>query len=79
MNFQILKLVLEKAGRTRDQIANIHWIIKKTRELATHSHNLAWELPWTEEPVGYSPWGGKELDTIEWLNNNKKYQVYNPT
>ena len=21
-----------------------------------------WGIPWTEELVGYSPWGGKELD-----------------
>ena len=31
MNFQIFKLVLEKAEES-DQIANIHWIIKKARE-----------------------------------------------
>ena len=24
--------------------------------MATHSNNLAWEIPWTEEP-GYCPWG----------------------
>ena len=32
MNFQVLKLVLEKAEKTRDQIANIRWIIEKARE-----------------------------------------------
>ena len=26
-----------------------------------------WRIPWTEEPVGYSPWGHKELDTAEQL------------
>ena len=31
MNFQMFKLVLEKTG-TRDQIANIRWIIEKARE-----------------------------------------------
>ena len=31
MNFQMFKLDLEKKG-TRDQIANICWIIEKTRE-----------------------------------------------
>ena len=31
MKFQIFKLVLEKAEES-DQIANIHWIIKKARE-----------------------------------------------
>ena len=30
MNFQMFKLVLKGKG-TRDQIANIHWIIKKER------------------------------------------------
>ena len=32
MNFQMLKLDLEKAEESWDQIANIHWIIKKARE-----------------------------------------------
>ena len=31
MNFQMFKLVLEKAGES-DQIANICWIIEKARE-----------------------------------------------
>ena len=31
-NFQVFKLDLEKAEEPRDQIANIHWIIKKARE-----------------------------------------------
>ena len=39
--------------------------------MATHSSILAWEIPWTEESVGYSPQGRKELDTTEQLNNNK--------
>ena len=33
MNFHMFKLVLEKAEEsTIDQIANMHWIIKKARE-----------------------------------------------
>ena len=32
VNFQLFKLVLEKAEEPRDQIANIRWIIKKARE-----------------------------------------------
>ena len=35
--------------------------------MATHSSILAWRSPWTEEPVDYSPWGRKELDTTEWV------------
>ena len=32
MNFQMFKLILGKGRGTRDQIANICWIIKKARE-----------------------------------------------
>ena len=27
------------------------------KEMATHSSILAWEIPWTGEPMGYSPQG----------------------
>ena len=34
-------------------------------EMATHCSILAWKIPWTEEPVGYSPWGHRESDATE--------------
>ena len=41
------------------------------KEMATHSNILAWKIPWTEEPHGlYSPWGCKESDTTQQLNND---------
>ena len=33
--------------------------------MATHSRILAWRIPWTGDPAGYSPWGCKESDTAE--------------
>ena len=36
-------------------------------EMATHSSSLAWRIPWTEEPAGYSPWGPTESDMTEQL------------
>ena len=33
------------------------------KEMAPHSSILAWEIPWTEELVGYSLCGLKESDT----------------
>ena len=36
--------------------------------MATHSSDLAWKIPWTEDIVGYSPWGCKESDTTERLH-----------
>ena len=43
-----------KGRGTRDQIANICWIIEKAREkaIAPHSSTLAWKIPWTDEPGG---------------------------
>ena len=35
------------------------------KEMATHSSILDWKIPWTEEPVGYSPRGHRESDTTE--------------
>ena len=37
------------------------------KEMAAHSSILAWRIPWTEEPDGYSPWVCKESDTAEQL------------
>ena len=37
------------------------------KETAIHSSILAWRTPWTEEQVGYSPWGCKDLDMTERL------------
>ena len=31
------------------------------KEMATHSSILAWEISWTEEPGGLSPWGHKRV------------------
>ena len=39
--------------------------------MATHSSILVWKISRTEEPGGlYNPWGYKELDMTERLNNN---------
>ena len=36
--------------------------------MAPHSSTLAWEIPWTEEPGGCSPWSRYELDMTEQLH-----------
>ena len=38
------------------------------KEMATHSSILAWKISWTEDLVGYSPWGRKESDATEQLS-----------
>ena len=44
------------------QVQSLGWEHLLEKGMATHSSILAWKIPWTEEPVGYSPWGRKELD-----------------
>ena len=34
------------------------------KEMATHSSFLAWEIPWTEELHGCSPWGHKRVRQV---------------
>ena len=38
------------------------------RTNVVRSNILAWKIPWTEEPVGCSPWSREELDTTERLH-----------
>ena len=41
------------------------WEDPLEKEMATHTTILAWEIPWAEEPGGYSPWSHRESDTTE--------------
>ena len=34
-------------------------------EMATHSSILVWEIQWTRNLVGCSPWGHTEVDSTE--------------
>ena len=38
--------------------------------MATHSSNLAWEIPWTEEHRGLHSIGWQELDLTQQLNHH---------
>ena len=47
------------------QVRSLSWEDPLGKGRATHSSILAWRIPQTEEPVGYSPRGLKESDTTE--------------
>ena len=34
------------------QVPSLDWDDPPQKEMATHSHILAWSIPWTEEPGG---------------------------
>ena len=39
------------------QVQSLGQEVPLEEEMATHSSIFAWKIPWTEELVGYSPWG----------------------
>ena len=43
-------------------VSSLHQEDPLEEGMATHSIILAWRIPWTEEPGGYSPWANKESD-----------------
>ena len=52
------------------QVQSLSWEDPLEKETATLSSILAWKIPRTEEPGGYSPWGRKELDTTEHIHSH---------
>ena len=66
----VVKKLPADAGVQETQVRSLGQEDLLEEEMATYSSILAWKIPWTEEPVGYSPWGPwghKELDTTEQL------------
>ena len=49
-------------------VQSLGWEDTLEKEMAIHSSTIAWKIPWTEELVGYSPWGREESDTTERLH-----------
>ena len=62
-HFELVLLIFPNACTGMELLVNSSSILEN--EMATHSSIHALKIPWTDEPVGYSPWGRKELDTTE--------------
>ena len=58
-------MVKKLPANARDTVSILGWADPLEQEMATHSAVPAWEIPGTEELVGYNPWGHKESDTTE--------------
>ena len=50
----MLKLKHQYFGLLMGKIDSLEKTLEKA--MAAHSSTLAWEIPWTEGLVGYSPW-----------------------
>ena len=55
------------------QVRSLVWDDPLEKAMATHCSILSWRIPWAEEPVGYSPWSPKELDTTKGLTHTGKH------
>jgi len=53
-------------------VQSLSWEDPLEEEMAIHCSILAWKIPWTEEPGGYSPWDPKESDMTERLATHTK-------
>ena len=48
-------------------VQSFSWEDPLGKGTATHASVLAWRIPWTEDPAGYSPSGHNESDRTEQL------------
>ena len=51
----LLKRLSSSSSNAGDPVQSLGWKDPLEKEMATHSSTLAWKIPRTEEPVGYSP------------------------
>ena len=52
--------VVENLSAIREtRVRSLGWEDPLEKGKATHCSIFPWEIPWTEEPGGYSPWGRK--------------------
>ena len=51
-------------------VLSLSWDNPQEEEMTTYSIILAWEIPWTEKPDGYSPRGTRESDMTERLSTH---------
>ena len=49
-------MVKNPPAKKEIQIRSLGWEDPLEKGMAPHSSTLAWEIPWTEEPGGCSPW-----------------------
>ena len=61
----VLRKVKNLPAMQDTQVLPLGWKDPLKKEMATHSSILAWRIPWTEDPEGYSPRDFKELDMTE--------------
>ena len=67
-------MVKNQPAKQETQVRPLGWEDPLEKKVATHSSTLAWEIPRTEEPVGYSPKAHKESNTERLSTHNDIYE-----
>ena len=63
-------MVKHLSATLETQVRSLGWEDPLEKGMSTHSSNLAWRIPWTEEPGElYILWGCKESDMTERLTH----------
>ena len=57
------QLVKKLSAMQKTRVRSLGWEDPLEKEMATHCSNLAWEIPWTEEPGRLQSMGSQESDT----------------
>ena len=57
-------------------VQSLGWDDPLEKGMATNFSILAWRIPWTEEPAGYSSRGWKELDMTEQLHSLSQHCIW---
>ena len=72
------KMVKNLPAIQETQVQSLGWEDPLEKEVATHSSILVWEIPLTEEPVVYSPWGCKRVGYDLGTKQQQHSTVYIP-
>ena len=63
--FPVAQMVKNLPAMQETQVRSLGQEDPLEKGMAIHFSILAWRIPWTEKPGGYSPWDPNELDTTE--------------
>ena len=63
----MVQMVKNLPAMQQIQVQPLDWKDSLKKGMATHSNILAWRVPRTEKPVGYSLWAQKEANMTEKL------------
>ena len=68
---------VENPAVQETRVWSLGWKDPLEEEMATHASILAWRIPWTEEPGGYSQWGCRVgHDCSDWAHTHTHTYIH---